>query len=468
MNAKQLKDSILQYAMRGKLVEQDPNDESASKLIERIKEEKARLMEQKVIKKEKPLPPITEEEIPYELPSTWEWMRLGDVVQLINGRAYKKEELLTDDTLTPVLRVGNLFTNKTWYYSDIKLPIDKYCEKGDLLYAWSASFGPRIWEGEKSIYHYHIWKIRVFEEMMKEYIYYYLEKDAYEIMRATNGATMAHITKSRMENMLIAIPPLNEQIAIVQIIKELLVKVNRYEEINISVKNLENQFPIQLEKSILQYAMQGKLVGQVDTDEPARLLVERIKAEKERLVKEKIIKKEKALSTISEEEIPFEIPGLWEWVRLGEVVGLISGRDLTPKEYGTDSSGIPYITGASNFNKGSLEIVRWTYEPKVRSLKGDLLITCKGTIGEMAIQDIETAHIARQVMAIRTFGMLKTEYIQLFLNSVVQDIKSSAKSMIPGISREDILERLIPIPPYEEQDRIVKKVELMMSKINLL
>jgi len=186
MTADQLRKSILQQAIQGKLVPQDPNDEPASALLERIREEKARLVKEKKIKKEKNPSVIfrgednshyekfiltgevkcIDDEIPFELPNGWEWCRLGEVGELINGRAYKKEELLKTGKYR-VLRVGNLFTNNEWFYSNLELPKEKYCQAGDLLYAWSASFGPYIWNGPKTIFHYHIWNViyKVFDDL---------------------------------------------------------------------------------------------------------------------------------------------------------------------------------------------------------------------------------------------------------------------------------------------------------------
>ena len=183
MNGKQLKNSILQWAIQGKLVPQDPNDEPASVLLERIRKEKERLVKEKKIKKDKNASIIfrgednsyyekflatgemkcIDEEIPFEIPNGWEWCRMQDVIEFINGRAYKKEELLSHGKYK-VLRVGNFFTNSEWYYSNLELPNDKYCYHGDLLYAWSASFGPQIWDGEKTIFHYHIWNVKYNQE----------------------------------------------------------------------------------------------------------------------------------------------------------------------------------------------------------------------------------------------------------------------------------------------------------------
>jgi len=145
-----------------------------------------------------------------KLPRNWKWVALGDVATLVNGRAYKKNELL-DSGPVPVLRVGNFFSNRGWYYSDLELPADKYCEKGDLLFAWSASFGPKIWDGPKVIYHYHIWKILTSPDIDKYYLYYLLGSISAEIKSEGNGIAMIHATKGGMEKRVIPLPPLAEQ-----------------------------------------------------------------------------------------------------------------------------------------------------------------------------------------------------------------------------------------------------------------
>lgn len=198
-----LKQSVLQYAMEGKLVKQNPNDEPASELVKASSMEKSHNES-------------------YKIPSSWEWVRLGSGVKFINGRAYKKTELLTDSDLTPVLRVGNLFTNSSWYYSDLKLDEDKYIDNGDLIYAWSASFGPRIWNGGHVIYHYHIWKIVIKKSIDKKFLYYFLS-DPHNVLGETklHGSTMKHVTKTNMEKLPFPLPPLEEQRRIVTKIKKI-------------------------------------------------------------------------------------------------------------------------------------------------------------------------------------------------------------------------------------------------------
>ena len=233
----------------------------------------------------------------------------------------------------------------------------------------------------------------------------------------------------------------------------------------------------QLKNSILQMAVQGKLVPQDPNDEPASVLIERIRKEKEQLIKEGKIKKEKNPSYIFRgadnlpyekvgknepvciaDEVPFEIPESWEWVRLGTVIELQSGQDMTPDKYNDCGKGIPYITGASNIENGNVLINRWTEYGRAFAYCGDILLTCKGTVGTMAVLQKPQVHIARQIMAIRPISELYVPYIQLVLETLVEDLKAAAKSMIPGIAREDVLQSLFPVPPVSEQKRIVQKV----------
>ena len=166
-----------------------------------------------------------------------------------------------------------------------------------------------------------------------------------------------------------------------------------------------------------------------------------------------------------DDEVPFEIPQGWEWCRLRDIIQLLSGRDLEPSKYSTSQKGIPYITGASNFDKENLIINRWTQNPVTISEKGDLLITCKGTIGSMAFNNIGSIHIARQIMAIKS-DCVNLHYLKLYLELNLAVLESQANSMIPGISRDIILNCVVPIPPIEEENRIVEKVYILMPFVN--
>lgn len=222
-----------------------------------------------------------------------------------------------------------------------------------------------------------------------------------------------------------------------------------------------------LRKSVLQSAIQGKLTEQLATDDKVEDLLQAIEEEKELLIKEKKIKKQKPLPEITEDEIPFAIPENWKWVRLGEVIELISGRDLVKDKYNNNCEGIPYITGASNFNNNNLIIDRWTNEATSIAIKNDILLTCKGTIGEIAVLKENKVHIARQIMSIRLLQG-NIEYIKWYIISQIDKLKSMGKSIIPGISREMILNYLIPLPPLAEQKRIVEKLDNVLANIEKL
>ena len=235
----------------------------------------------------------------------------------------------------------------------------------------------------------------------------------------------------------------------------------------------------------MQEAIQGKLVPQDPNDEPASVLLDKIKEEKERLIKEKKIKRNKNESYIFKEnnhfyektgkkdlciddEIPFDIPDNWTWCKLENLIELISGRDLKKTQYNDLKKGIPYVTGASNIINNQLLINRWTNEPTVIAIKNDILLSCKGTIGKILVLNEDKVHIARQIMSIRLIDetLINREYIVIFLMYYVTNLINIAKSMIPGISREDVLKINIPLSPLDEQKRIVEKIDILFKELN--
>ena len=153
---------------------------------------------------------------------------------------------------------------------------------------------------------------------------------------------------------------------------------------------------------------------------------------------------------------------------MGNIIKLTSGQDLTPDMYNSNQNGIPYITGASNIEKGKVIINRWTNKGRAFAHRGNLLLTCKGTIGTMAILTEEKVHIARQIMSIDTYSQINIGYVKIFLESYINTLKYKAKSMIPGISREDVLNTLFPLPSIKEQQRIVDKINQLLPEISKL
>ena len=215
---------------------------------------------------------------------------------------------------------------------------------------------------------------------------------------------------------------------------------------------------------IIQLAVQGKLVESGVSTDAACDLLDRVSKIKRELVTDKKLPRERPYPKVDANELPKEKPSNWAWPRFGEVWQLISGRDLAKSQYNEKSQGIPYITGASNIASGSLIINRWTEHPVVISRINDLLITCKGTIGTIAINAVGDLHIARQIMAIRDFSnLMNRSFLKIWLESYVIFLVEKSKSLIPGFSREDLIYAIFPLPPLEEQSRIVAKVDELMA-----
>jgi type I restriction enzyme S subunit len=251
---KQLRQTILNLAVRGKLVEQDPEDEPADEQLARIIEAKI-LLDRRAPTAKKKRSELSDESLDFPFPARWTSAPLSDLVTVLNGRAYKQSELL--DTGTPVLRVGNLFTSNKWYYSDLELDDDKYCDDGDLIFAWSASFGPFIWNGGRAIYHYHIWKLPLHspEDLSRDYLYLYLLNKTDEIKASGHGISMVHMTKEKMERLEVPLPPLAEQHRIVAKVNELMALCDQLEQ----QLSQGEQSRRRLLEAVLQEALAGRL-----------------------------------------------------------------------------------------------------------------------------------------------------------------------------------------------------------------
>ena len=210
-----------------------------------------------------------------------------------------------------------------------------------------------------------------------------------------------------------------------------------------------------LRRKVLELAMQGLLSERKETDSSSEYLYKSILENKSELIKAGIIRKDGKLEDV---EAEYEIPENWMWVKFGKIITLQSGQDLSSAEYNSDNVGIPYMTGASNFcEDGSLIINRWTNNPKAYARRGDILISCKGTVGKLTILNEDEVHIARQIMGIKTY-LIDVGFAKYFVESSVERIKAVSKGLIPGIERSDILGLNCPLPPVEEQRRIVKRL----------
>ena len=355
-------------------------------------------------------------------------------------------------------------------------------KKGDLLVCEGGDIGrAAIWQFDNEIrIQNHLHRLRPYDRIYTKFYYYimYLYKANGRING--NGIGLQGLSSNALHNIIVPVPPVEEQKRIVDSIDSVLSLI---EQIESHKQSLSSQID-NIKSKILDLAIRGKLVPQNPNDEPASVLLERIRAEKEELIKQGKIKRDKKESVIFkgddnsyyekigdgitciDNEIPFEIPENWAFSRLNNIMELISGRDLSPSDYNDTEDGIPYITGASNFINGKVSLVRWTPKPQVITNYGDLLITCKGTIGEIAINDFGKAHIARQIMAIRNIYNLNIDYLSLCLQFYIESIKQSAKGLIPGISREDVLNIILPVPPNKYQIVVVEAIQKYKEILN--
>lgn len=503
-----LRELILTLAVQGKLVPQDPADEPAGVLLQKIRAEKDRLIAEGKSKRDKPLAVIAEEEKPFELPEGWEWARLADVVRVLNGRAYNKQELLEVGPV-PVLRVGNLFTSNHWYYSDLQLEPDKYCEQGDLLYAWSASFGPFVWEGPKAIYHYHIWKLQPWNPSFFNtgFFHKFLAEKTAEIKAAGHGVSMVHMTKEKMEKIVVPYPPLAEQSRIVTRVEELMRLCDALEatgrleaaqhaqlvstllgtltasatpdELADNWQRVAQHFDLlldrpeaidALEQTLLQLAVCGLLVPQDPADEPASVLLQKIRAEKDRLIAEGKIKRDKPLPPITDEEKPFELPVGWEWVRLGALASLVTSGSRSWKDFYAEE-GATFIR-SQDIKYDRLEFDERAFVKLPVGTEGvrtqvqlhDVLVTITGAnVGKAAVvsEPISEAYVSQHVALVRMLDASLVSCLHLWLVSEYEGrrlLLMSSYGAKPGLNLQNINDLPVPLPPLAEQSRIVTRV----------
>ena len=485
MNAQQLKNAILQEAITGRLVPQDPNDEPASVLLDKIRKEKAKLVKEgKLKKKDLEEKPISKEEIPFEIPESWEWVRIGDIFIHASGKQQSSKNKNTGN-LQKYITTSNLYWGrfvldnlKEMYFTDEEL---KTCsaQKGDLLVCeGGAGYGrSAIWDKDYNIcLQNHVHRLRPVVFGLCEYAYYliYFLKESNRLLSV--GTAMPGLSANRLKELLVPLPPLAEQHRIVAKIEELLPKVEEYGKAQEALDKLNTELPKRLKKSILQEAITGKLVPQDPNDEPASVLLDKIRKEKARLVKEKKIKKSALKEEpITDEEKLFSIPTTWEWCKLGWIGDW--GAGATPakgiSEYYTNGT-IPWLrTGELNNGVVSDSEIKVTpYALQKCSLRecqvGDVLIAMYGaTIGKVAIAGIKLT--TNQACCACTPYQVYNKYLLYYLMASKQRfIDLGEGGAQPNISREKIIAFPFPLPPLAEQHRIVAKIEELLSKIDRL
>ena len=527
MTAQQLKNSILQMAVQGKLVPQDPNDEPASVLLERIKAEKEELIKSGKIKKSKKSSEIfrgasrnlpyayceqigkeirdISDEIPFEIPDSWEWVHLDNIAISDLGKTLDKAK--NTGNFQPYLCSINVYWNgidlskvKEARFEDSELP--KYLlKKGDLLICEGGEVGRCcVWDKDIPMYYQNaLHRVRFYGNINPHYFKCLMElyKGIGIIEAHSKGVTIKHLVQKALNSIYFPLPPLSEQHRIVAKIEELLPYIERYGKAEEHLTALNTTFPEALKKSILQEAVQGKLVPQNPDDEPASVLLERIRAEKQKLIKAGKIKKSKHESVIITrdkipyelvdgkerciaDEVPFEIPESWCWCRLSSLATKITdGTHHSPPN--TERGEYKYIT-AKNIKNTGVSLSNITYVSKEIHKEifsrcnpeyGDVLLIKDGaTTGVVTVNNIEEPFsLLSSVALIKCPQYVDSWYLVYVLRSDLfyKNIRSQMKGTgITRVTLKQIEPLFIPMPPLEEQKRIVSQIEKIMPYINTI
>ena len=518
MNGKQLKNSILQWAIQGKLVPQDPNDEPASVLLEKIRQEKERLIKEKKIKRDKNASIIyrgednsyyekmlatgevkcIDEEIPFDVPNGWEWTRIGNIFNHTSGKQQSSSNK-GGGTPQKFITTSNLYWGhfvldnvKVMNFTDEEI---KTCSatKGDLLVCeGGAGYGrSAIWNEDYDIcLQNHVHRLRPCVSGICEYVYYfiYLLKESNNL--ASVGTAMPGLSANRLKGLLLPFPSLTEQKRIVLKLEGLLPQIDKYSKVQNQLDELNTTIKESLKKSILQEAIQGKLVPQIAEEGTAQELLEQIKAEKQNLVKEGKLKKSALNDSIIfrgddnryyekigkkcvdiTEEIPFEIPASWAWCHLNDIAESDLGKTMNKGQ----NSGelVPYLCSINVYwNKIDLSKIKQAQFTEIELAKyllqkNDLLICEGGDIGRAAIWDInETIYYQNALHRVRFYGKIFPKFF-LYILSLYKALglldKKSKGMTIKHFTKSALNSIVIPLPPLLEQKRIIEKIEQIMQ-----
>jgi len=520
MNYEQLKNSILQEAIEGRLVPQNPSDEPAAVLLRRIREEKARLVKEKKIKKDKNESTIyrnadghwmerfedkkrgevcIDEEVPFEIPESWEWCRLGSLIDFSKSTSVNSKDIPAHAWILDLEDIekgtGKVLRKKTKEEADSKS--DKHSfKRGNVLYSKLRPYLNKCVVADQDGFCTSEILAFDFGEIYNRYAQIYLMSKFFVsyAMSDAYGVKMPRLGSKQGNAALFPLPPLSEQHRIVSRIEEIMPKVESYGKAQERLDALNAKLPKDLKNSILQEAIEGRLVPQDPKDEPAAVLLQRIRQEKARLVKEKKIKKDKNESIIYrnadghwierfedkkrgevciDDEIPFEIPEGWEWCRLINISEHFLGKTLNKSR----DKGNPrkYLCSINVYTNGiSLDPIKTALftkdeEEKYALKKGDILVCEGGDVGRSAIWDKDIDMVFQNALhRIRLYGSIIPEYIKDVLdyykaNKTVENVSKGVT--IKHFTQNALDSLLFPLPPLSEQHRIVSRVEEIMPKV---
>ena len=478
MNAQDLKNSILQRAIEGKLVPQRAEEGTARDLLAEIRAEKEKLIKAKLIKKTQPLSEITDDEKPFDIPDSWEWVRLEEIGSIIGGGTPKTQIIEYWDGTIPWITpadmkfIGKYAKRGNRNISSLGLQKSsaQLMPKGTVLFSSRAPIGYIAIADNDISTNQGFKSIVPFDMRCNEYIYYCLQARISDIKHRASGTTFKEISGGEFGKTMIPLPPLDEQHRIIARIEELQPDIDAYDKAHTELRTIEQRFPDDMKKSLLQYAIEGKLVPQRKEEGTARDLLAEIRAEKEKLIKAKKIKKTKPLPEITDDEKPFEIPDSWEWVRLEEIGSVIGGGTPKTKIIEYWDGTIPWITPADmkfigKYAKGGKRNISSLGLQKSSAQlmpKGTVLFSSRAPSGYIAIADNDIS-TNQGFKSIVPFDMRCNEYIYYCLQARINDIKHRASgTTFKEISGAEFGKTMIPFPPLAEQHRIVARIEELL------
>ncbi len=482
MTPQELKNSILQMAIQGKLVEQRPEEGTAEELFARIQEEKQRLIKEKKIKKGKPLPEITDDEKPFNIPESWMWVRWGDLSESIQ---YGYNAPAQSAGRIKMVRISDIQEGKVIWESVPFCNIQEdeisnyLLKKNDILFARTGGTVGKSYLvkdiPDEAIYAGYLIRTRYSESLCPEYMKCFMESLLYwtQLKNGTIATAQPNCNGKTLSKMVLPLPPLAEQKRIVAKIEELLPYIERYEQAWSKLEKFNSRFPEDMKKSLLQYAIQGKLVEQRSEEGTAEELFEQIQEEKHRLIKEKKIKKEKPLPEITDDEKPFDIPESWKWVRVGEIFAHNTGKAMNSSAKKVNKAGAKrkFITTSNlywnSFDFSSVKEMFFSDDELERCTvrKGDLLM-CEGGAyyGRTAIwnydYDICFQNHIHRLRSYKPVELLFFYHLFYFYKSM--NMMKAKGTAMPGLSSQTLHQMVLPLPPLSEQKRIVEKLERLL------
>ena len=486
MTPQELKNSILQLAIQGKLVEQRPEESTGEELYRQIQAEKQRLIKEGTIKKEKPLPEIAEDEKPFEIPESWTWVRFGSVINIVSARRVHQSDW--KKTGIPFYRAREIAKLAVDGYVDNELFISHELyeefsksgvpQPGDLMVTAVGTLGKTYIVQSGDQFYYKDASVICLENYSKlspEFLKYIMQSEMMmnQIRSNSSGTTVATLTMVRMVEYIFPLPPIAEQKRIVAKIEELLPYIDRYEKAWSKLEDFNKRFPADMQKALLQMAIQGGLVEQRPEEGTGEELYRQIQTEKQRLIKAGTIKKDKPLPEIAEEEIPFDIPENWTWVRIGTVAVLNPKNDLPDN---MDTSFIPMTLIHDGFrNHHTFEVKKWNDIKKgfTHFANGDVgvakITPCFQNRKSVIFRNLHNGYGAgtTELTVIRAIsGTVLPEYLlwffktDYFISNGVQSFTGTAGQQ--RLHKDYLATCLMPLPPLDEQKRIVAKLEELL------